>query len=119
MADDQIVEQIRKWSVERGKCGFNAEKSNRISNEKLFPLETMLKARGDASISKLVSLTKNENPEVRLVAASIVFEVAPEAARHTLLELMARCDRTGILAWGVWAYKDPSSVHSLHFTTYS
>src|SRR5580704_14464615 len=92
-SDNQIVECIRRWSLESAKCGLDSDRYNKINFDYFIPCAELLKKRGIVSLSKLLPLLDDENPDVRLTAASIAYMADPGRCRRVLVELMKIPDR--------------------------
>jgi hypothetical protein len=112
-SDDDIVKYIRKWAVERSRCRLNFAIHNRIMDQRLFPAQAILAARGVAALRKLLPLTKDTNSSVRWVAASFAYDAAPEICRSVLEELIAEPDVIRLLAWATLAHKSPEAPPDL------
>jgi hypothetical protein len=82
--DEALVAYFRKWAISQSQCGFNATKHNRIDRERLVPSRNVLAARGKQSLSKLLWLTEDDNPHVRLEAAIFGFAADQDRCRKVL-----------------------------------
>lgn len=108
--DERIVECIRHWSLESAKCGFDSDCYNKINFDYFIPCAELLTKRGTAALAKLLPLLDDENPDVRLTAASIAYVADPGKCRRVLVELMRTPDRLGVAAWGSLAALDPKNA---------
>ena len=86
-SDEQIVEYIRHWAVEHGKCGRDGYAANRVNEQHIFPAGKILSDRGSHSLAKLLSLLNDDNSDVRLTAASLAYGVDTPACRTVLEDL--------------------------------
>lgn len=109
-SDQKIIECIHHWAIESAKCGLDGELYNKISDKYFTPCAQILKRRGTEALAKLLPLLQDKNPDVRLTAASIAYEVDPGGCRRVLVELMKTPDRIGIMAWGSLAVLDPKNA---------
>jgi len=98
-SDEQIVEYIRHWAIERSKCGRDGYAANRINEEHVFPAGKILEKRGTRSLAKLLPLLQDDNADVRLSAASLAYEVDRRACLRMLEELAKTPNMVGIMAW--------------------
>jgi hypothetical protein len=113
-SDEQIVDYIRHWGIEHWKCGRDGYAANRINEQHIFPAGEILSRRGRGSLMKLLPLLKDNNPNVRLAAASLAYDVATPASREALEELVKTLDMAGILAWATLTIKEgPDAVPDL------
>jgi hypothetical protein len=108
--DDQIIQCIHHWAVEAGNVGLDADRYNEINDKYFVPCAEILKARGAASLAKLLPLLEDGNPEVRLTAAGIAYEADIPRCRKVLENLMKTPDRIGLLAWATVAAKEPGNA---------
>jgi hypothetical protein len=110
-SDERIVEYIRHWATERSKCGRDGFAADQINKKYVFPAGTILGERGPQSVAKLLPLLDDENPDVRLTAASLAYEVDTRACRGVLEGLMKTLDMAGIMAWTILSLKEgPDAV---------
>jgi hypothetical protein len=110
-SDEQIVDYIRHWAIERSKCGRDGYAANRINERHVFPAGEILKDRGPQSLAKLLPLLQDDNADVRLTAASLAYEVDRPACRRMLEELAKMLDMVGIMAWILLSLKEgPDAV---------
>ena len=109
-SDDQLVEHIGKWAIEQSKCGFDPVCANRINDDELVPCRDILASRGEASLLKLLPLLEDDNPYVRLNAASFTFAVAPAKCRKSLARLIREGGIPSLFAWAIWSHHDPETA---------
>jgi hypothetical protein len=109
-SDEQIVEYIRHWAVEHGKCGRDGYAANRVNERHIFPAGRILSDRGSHSLAKLLPLLNDDNPDVRLAAASLAYDVDTSACRTVLGDLMKTADVTGFMAWVTLSAKEGSDA---------
>lgn len=105
--DEALVAYFRKWAISQSQCGFNATKHNRIDRERLVPSRNVLAARGKQSLSKLLRLTEDGNPHVRLEAAIFGFAADQDRCRKVLKSLLSETGGVGVVALVWLAHKDP------------
>src|ERR1700681_2308038 len=110
--DEQVVNYIHEWTIERWKCGLDSDKYNQINDKHLAPAIKILENRGPASISKVLTLLQNNNPDVRLATATIAYELDTVECRKVLEDLIKTPDSVGIMAWATLAVKDPDNTPS-------
>jgi hypothetical protein len=109
-SDEQIVEYIRHWGIEHWKCGRDGYSANRVNEQHIFPAGKILSDRGSVSLAKVLPLLDDSNPNVRLTAASLAYDVDPVTCRKALEELTLTLDNAGILAWAILTLKDPNNA---------
>ncbi|MGC2415825.1 MAG: hypothetical protein WA459_24400 [Stellaceae bacterium] len=105
--DSEIVQYFRDSALERAKCGFNWRAGNRILDNKLAPAYQELAARGPGSARKLLQLTTDKDPHVRLEASVLAYEIDPVLCRSTLQELMRKLHPVGVQALIMLLHHDP------------
>ena len=105
-SDEQLVEYLRHWATEQGNCGLDGYAANRLSERYISPAAAILKQRGDRSLAKLLSLLRDGNQNVRLMAAGIAYDLDTDACRRTLEELMKSSGMVQILTWATLSYKE-------------
>lgn len=109
--DDRLIDYIRKWAIERSKCGRDGYAANRIDERYIFPAANALKRRGSSSVSKLLPLLHHSNADVRLAAASIAYEADKPECRKVLEELAKTLNMAGIMALMTLSVKEgPDAV---------
>jgi hypothetical protein len=96
--DGQLVEYIRKWAIEQSECGRDGYAAGRIDERYIFPAAKILTDRGPESVAELLPLLHDNNPDVRLAAASIAYEMDKVECRKVLEELAKTPDMVGIMA---------------------
>jgi hypothetical protein len=110
-SDDRIVEYVRQWAIEHGKCGLDGFAANRINLRHVFPAGEILTARGPDSVTKLLPLLHDANRHVQLAAANLAYEADPIGCRRVLEELVKTLDVAGMLAWMLIShYEGPDAV---------
>lgn len=110
-SDDELVDYIRQWAIERSKCGRDSYAAKRIDERHVFPAGNILTDRGPEAVFKLLPLLHDDNREVRLAAASIAYEVDKQKCRKVLEELVKTPDMAGIMALMTLSVKEgPDSV---------
>lgn len=85
MSDDELSSTFERLSVEMSKCPLT-NKFNRLALE-LHEVFNFMKSRGPGTIRKFLPFLSHDNPEVRLSAAMLCYDLAPTDCRHVLLEL--------------------------------
>jgi hypothetical protein len=108
--DDQIVKCILYWALKSAQCGLDSDCYNKINFQYFVPCAEMLKKRGIASLAKLLPLLDDNDPDIRLTAASIAYEADTVRCRRVLEKLMKKPDRIGVAAWGSLAGLDPKNA---------
>jgi hypothetical protein len=96
--DEQIVGHFTIAAIAYGNCGLNMDRADKVAEKALFPCGTILTRRGVHSLGKLLPLTNDENPTVRLWSAVFAFDLAPDACRHALEELLREDGVVKVLA---------------------
>ncbi len=81
--------RVRASAIRYGKCGLNMSRANKIAEGELFPSGRLLTERGEASLRKLIPLTDDSDPAVRLWSAVFANNVAPDVCGRVLEELLA------------------------------
>jgi hypothetical protein len=108
--DDQLVEQLREAAVAQSDCRLDMERANQIDREQIVPYAAALHARGRETVRKILPLLHDANSNVRLIAASCVFDTDPAASRRVLQELIQDGGVMQLFAWAVWSRHDPQTA---------
>ena len=96
--DKELVDYFKESAIDRSRCGFNAAAGNRILDQQLVPCYKALVGRGAPALSKLLALTKDNDPNVRLEAATFAYDTDPDTCRRTLEELIRKLRPVGLRA---------------------
>ena len=72
----------------------------------------MLKKRGVGSVSKVLPLLEDENPDVRLAAAATAYDINKSACMLVLKNLMRTPDSIGMMAWATLVVLDRDNAPS-------
>jgi hypothetical protein len=96
--DEELVEYFRESAIDRSRCGFNAVAGNRVLDQQLVPCYQTLAERGALALRKLLMLTKDDDANVRLEAATFAYDTDPATCRRTLEELMRKLRPVGLRA---------------------
>ncbi len=105
--DDALLEYFRKAAIEKETLLYNTRENNRIDSEELVPCWNELAARGPESASKILRLTRDKSPEVRLNAAIFGFDLDPSLCRSVLIQLLRTPDFLAATALIMLLHKDP------------
>jgi Domain of unknown function (DUF2019) len=109
-SDERLVERLKSAAIEQFDCSLDMERANRIDSKEIVPCADLLASRGPEAVRKLLPLLRDENPNVRLIAASCTFDLDPIVCRQVLHDLVRAGGILRLFAWAVWSRHDPGTA---------
>jgi hypothetical protein len=107
LSDDELLARFRDASIRHRQSLWDPRTANRINDEELVPSYDALVSRGQASALKILQLAHDDNPDVRLSAAILGYDLDPLLCRSVLIEFFRTPGFSAMTALINLVHKDP------------